>query len=665
MARSLNKAKKTKKEGRNSMAENIVFQILRSHLMEGELTPGAPIAIRVDQTLGHDLTGIMAGQTFLAVGADRVQTEASVFYCDHNTLCVSGENADDHLFLKTAAARFGVYFSKPGNGICHFLHCQRFARPGKVMLGADSHTPTSGALGMLAIGSGGLTVAEAALGQGFRMNVPKVMGVKLAGRLHPGVTAKDIALELLRQVSVKGGIGYIVEYCGDGVKELSISERQTIANMSIEIGATTGIFPSDERTREFLKAQRRESDYVPLQPEEGATYDKVVEIDLDRLEPLVAEPSMPDKVCTARKAEGVKPGSVFIGSCTNASYSDIARAACILKGHKVHKDIDCTVAPGSRQVLAQLIKDGVLADLVESGCRILECACGPCIGVGQVPPHNGISVRTSNRNFPGRCGSNDAYVYLASPETAAATAVTGHITDPRDLMDVSVLAKIQEPEAYIIDDSSLIAPEETADRHAVEVIKGPNISELPMRGPVRETIDAGIALKLGDNITTDDIIPAGASILKYISNIPEFAKYTFCYTDPDFVDRARRMGHSVIVGGENYGQGSSREHAAMLPMCLGVEAVIAKSYARIHKENLFNYGILPLIFEDPADYEKLQQGDRLVLENVPEGIRAGRLTVTVPERGLTLTAVLEASDYDKNLLLEGGALNHLAKLQKR
>ena len=473
------------------------------------------------------------------------------------------------------------------------------------------------------------------------------------------------ALELLRQVSVKGGIGYIVEYCGDGVKELSISERQTIANMSIEIGATTGIFPSDERTREFLKAQRRESDYVPLQPEEGATYDKVVEIDLDRLEPLVAEPSMPDKVCTARKAEGVKPGSVFIGSCTNASYSDIARAACILKGHKVHKDIDCTVAPGSRQVLAQLIKDGVLADLVESGCRILECACGPCIGVGQVPPHNGISVRTSNRNFPGRCGSNDAYVYLASPETAAATAVTGHITDPRDLMDVSVLAKIQEPEAYIIDDSSLIAPEETADRHAVEVIKGPNISELPMRGPVRETIDAGIVLKLGDNITTDDIIPAGASILKYISNIPEFAKYTFCYTDPDFVDRARRMGHSVIVGGENYGQGSSREHAAMLPMCLGVEVVIAKSYARIHKENLFNYGILPLIFEDPADYEKLQQGDRQVLENVPEGIRAGRLTVTVPERGLTLTAVLEASDYDKNLLLEGGALNHLAKLQKR
>lgn len=642
------------------MSDNIVYQILRSHLMEGELVPGNPITIRVDQTLGHDLTAIMAGQTFLAVGADKVQTEASVFYCDHNTLCVSSENADDHLFLKTAAERFGAYFSKPGNGICHFLHCQRFAKPGKVLLGADSHTPTSGALGMLAIGSGGLTVAEAALGQGFRMNAPKVMGVRLTGRLHPGVSAKDIALELLRQVSVKGGIGYVVEYFGDGVATLSISERQTIANMSIELGATTGIFPSDEATRIFLEAQNRGNDYMPLQAEDGAGYDKIVDIDLSALEPLVAEPSMPDKVRTARSVSNVRPGSVFIGSCTNASYSDIAKAARVLKGRKVNKDIDCTVAPGSRQVLAQLIQDGVLADLVESGCRILECACGPCIGIGQVPPHNGISVRTSNRNFPGRSGSNDAYVYLASPETVAATAVTGHITDPRDLMDVSVLSDIKEPEHYIVDDSSFITPADVPDRHTVTVVKGPNISDLPMRGPARGTIDAGVVLKLGDNVTTDDIIPGGSAILKYISNIPEFAKYIFCYTDPDFVRRAKELGHSIIVGGSNYGQGSSREHAAMLPMYLGVEAVLAKSFARIHKENLINYGLLPLQFEREDDYDQIQQGDQIMLDNVRESIQSGCFTVRVPARNISFPAVLRVSEQDKVLLLEGGALNHLA-----
>lgn len=642
------------------MSDNIVYQILRSHLMEGELVPGNPITIRVDQTLGHDLTAIMAGQTFLAVGADKVQTEASVFYCDHNTLCVSSENADDHLFLKTAAERFGAYYSKPGNGICHFLHCQRFAKPGKVLLGADSHTPTSGALGMLAIGSGGLTVAEAALGQGFRMNAPKVMGVRLTGRLHPGVSAKDIALELLRQVSVKGGIGYVVEYFGDGVATLSISERQTIANMSIELGATTGIFPSDEATRIFLEAQNRGNDYMPLQAEDGAGYDKIVDIDLSALEPLVAEPSMPDKVRTARSVSNVRPGSVFIGSCTNASYSDIAKAARVLKGRKVNKDIDCTVAPGSRQVLAQLIQDGVLADLVESGCRILECACGPCIGIGQVPPHNGISVRTSNRNFPGRSGSNDAYVYLASPETVAATAVTGHITDPRDLMDVSVLSDIKEPEHYIVDDSSFITPADVPDRHTVTVVKGPNISDLPMRGPARGTIDAGVVLKLGDNVTTDDIIPGGSAILKYISNIPEFAKYTFCYTDTDFVRRAKELGHSIIVGGSNYGQGSSREHAAMLPMYLGVEAVLAKSFARIHKENLINYGLLPLQFEREDDYDQIQQGDQIMLDNVRESIQSGCFTVRVPARNISFPAVLRVSEQDKVLLLEGGALNHLA-----
>lgn len=642
------------------MADTLVYKILRSHLMEGELTLGTPITISVDQTLGHDLTAIMAGQTFLAVGADKVKTEVSVFYSDHNVLCVSSENSDDHRFLKTAAARFGAYYSKPGNGICHFLHCQRFAKPGKVMLGADSHTPTSGALGMIAIGSGGLTVAEAALGQGFRMNAPKVLGVNLKGKLNPGVTAKDIALDLLRQLTVKGAIGCIMEFFGEGVATLSVSERQTIANMTIEMGATTGIFPSDEITKAFLEAQQRGEEYIPLAADEGCVYDKVVEVDLSALEPLVAEPSMPDKIKTARACQDIKPISVFIGSCTNASYSDIARAAAVLKGHKIHPDIDCTVAPGSRQVLAQLIKDGVIDDLVESGARILECACGPCIGVGQVPAFNTVSVRTSNRNFPGRCGTNDAGVYLASPETAAATAVTGHITDPRDLMDVSVLAEIQEPQTYIVDDSSFITPNDIPDRHAVEVVKGPNISDLPMRGPMRETIDAGVVIKLGDNITTDDIIPAGSSILKFIANIPEFAKYTFCYTDPEFVQRCRDLGHSVIVGGDNYGQGSSREHAAMLPMYLGIEAVIVKSYARIHKENLFNYGIIPLLFENDADYEKIEQGDALVIENVHEGIKSGKFTVSIPAKGISFPARLEASDHDKMLLLEGGALNHLA-----
>ena len=647
------------------MGKTIAQKIIASHLVSGDMTPGSEVALRIDQTLTQDATGTMAYLEFETMGIPRVKTEMSIAYVDHNTLQCGFENSDDHRYLQTVTAKHGVYFSRPGNGICHQVHLERFGKPGKTLIGSDSHTPTGGGIGMLAFGAGGLDVAVAMGGGAYYITMPKMYKVNLTGKLRPYVTAKDVSLELLRILSVKGGVGAIIEWGGEGIATLSVPERGTITNMGTELGATTSIFPSDEVTRKFLAAQGREEDYVPLSSDPDAEYDKIIDIDLGTLKPMIACPHSPDNVVAVETLKDVKVDQVCIGSCTNSSLYDMLKVAAMLKGKTIHPSVSLSVSPGSRQVLAQLIKDGVLADLVESGCRILECACGPCIGVGQVPPHNGISVRTANRNFPGRCGSNDAYVYLASPETAAATAVTGHITDPRDLMDVSVLAKIQEPEAYIIDDSSLIAPEETADRHAVEVIKGPNISELPMRGPVRETIDAGIVLKLGDNITTDDIIPAGASILKYISNIPEFAKYTFCYTDPDFVDRARRMGHSVIVGGENYGQGSSREHAAMLPMCLGVEAVIAKSYARIHKENLFNYGILPLIFEDPADYEKLQQGDRLVLENVPEGIQAGRLTVTVPERGLTLTAVLEASDYDKNLLLEGGALNHLAKLQKR
>lgn len=642
------------------MSKNIVFKILQDHLIEGQLKPGEQVTISVDQTLFSDLTGIMAGQVAMALPVNRFVTDPTVIYCDHNTLAVTGFNSDDHVFLRTVAARYGAIYSKPGNGICHFLHCQRFALPGKVLLGADSHTPTSGALGMLAIGSGGLTVAKAAFGEGFKLITPKVLGVELTGKRRPGVTAKDIALKILSLTTVKGGIGYIVEFFGDAISDLSVTERQTIANMSIEIGATTGVFPSDEVTKAFLKGQGREQDYIELSADEGCTYDKVISVDLSKLEPLVARPDMPDNVCTVKEAIDVIPNSVFIGSCTNASYSDLAKAAFVLKGHKVNKNIDCTIACGSRQVMSQLMKDGYLQDLIDAGCRILECACGPCIGVGQVPCHNGIAVRTSNRNFPGRSGNNSAVVYLVSPEVAAATMIAGHIASPEDYCDCNKLSSICEPEQYLIDDSGFIFPKEIADPENVEIIRGPNISDLPMRGPVATKIKAQVSLKLGDNVTTDDIIPGGSNILQYISNFPKFAEYTFCYTDPTFVKRCKEMKQNIIVGGDNYGQGSSREFAAMLPMLLGTEAVIAKNYARIHKENLFNYGILPLQFEKESDYELISQGDELEIENVEDSIKTGEFKIQCPSKGYKFSAKLIASDYDKNMLLRGGAMNLLA-----
>jgi len=621
--------------------------------------------MRVDQTLGHDLTGIMAGLILESVQADKVSTETSVFYCDHNTLATSTENADDHLYLKTVAQRFGVYFSKPGNGICHTLHLQRFGKPGKVLLGADSHTPTAGALGMLAIGSGGLSVAKSMVGEGFKLTTPKVLNIRLMGALRPGVSAKDIALEALRVLSVKGGTGYIAEYTGEGIKSLSIPQRATLTNMSIEMGATAGIFPSDQRTYDFLKAQGRQRDWVELLPDADAEYDKVLEINLDNLEPLVAKPHMPDLVVKAKEAGHVKPNSVFIGSCTNSSYSDIAKAAAILKGRKVHKDIDLTVAAGSRQVLQHLVKDGVLADLVAAGARILECACGPCIGMGQVPPVKGISVRTSNRNFKGRSGTNDAFVYLVSPETAAATALAGRITDPRDIADVNILRECLEPGPYLIDDSMIITPDEVKDNKKIEIIRGENIAPLPERGPLRNAIDATVVIKLGDNITTDDIIPGGTEILKYIANIPQFAEYTFCYTDATFVERAKKLGNSVIIGGENYGQGSSREHAALLPMFLGVEAVVAKSFARIHKENLINYGILPLLFKNKKDYERIDKDDRFRIDDVHEQVEKGDVRIRVVNKNIEFETELEASEFDKRLLRSGGASNYLrTKLKK-
>lgn len=641
------------------MGLNVTKKILKSHLLEGNMLPNEQITIKVDQTLGHDLTGIMAGQILESVGVEKVSTEASVFYCDHNVIAASSENTDDHMYLKTIAQRYGVHFSKPGNGICHFLHVQRFGKPGKVMLGADSHTPTSGALGMIAIGSGGLSVAKCMVGEGFKLTTPKVLNIKLTGELQPGVSAKDITLEALRILSVKGGIGYIIEFTGDGVKSLSIPQRCTIANMTIEMGATTGIFPSDEATFEFLKAQGREEDWVELLPDADVEYEKTIEIDLNTLEPLVAKPHMPDLVVTAREASEVKADSVFIGSCTNASYSDIVKAAKILKGKEVHKNIDLTVGPGSRQVFEQLLADGIIADLVESGARILECACGPCIGIGQVPHKNGVTVRTSNRNFMGRSGSNDAFVYLASPETAAATAITGRITDPRDVFDVSNLKDCVEPLTYKVDDCLIISPKDVEDPKSIEIIRGDNIVPLPERGTLKEKIEATAVLKLGDNITTDDIIPGGANILKYIANIPKFAEYTFCYTDPTFVQRAKELKHTIIIGGENYGQGSSREHAALLPMYLGVEAVFAKSYARIHKENLINYGILPLTFKNKDDYDKIDMNDVFVIDDVYAQADNREVKVRVTNKNIEFTAILDVSDFDKRVLKEGGALNYL------
>ncbi len=646
------------------MGLSITNKIITNHLLEGNMATNEEITIKVDQTLTHDLTGIMAGQVLEYLRVNKVATETSVIYCDHNILATSSENADDHMYLKTVAERFGIFFCKPGSGICHSLHPQRFAIPGKVMLGGDSHTPTSGAVGMLSIGSGGLTVAKSMVGEVFKLTMTKILNIRLMGKLKPGVSAKDIALEIMRRMSVKGGVGYIVEYTGDGIRGLSVPQRATIANMSIEIGATAGIFPSDQVTRDFLRAQNREQDWTELLPDVDAKYDKEVEINLNELEPLVAKPHMPDMVVKVKEIGDIRPKSIFIGSCTNSSYSDIAKAAKILKGKKVHKDIDLTVSAGSTQVLRQLARDGILTDLVEAGARILECACGPCIGMGQVPPLNGITVRTSNRNFKGRSGRNDAFVYLVSPETAAATAIIGKITDPRDVIDVSALMLCNEPETYEIDDCMIISPNDVKDNKKVKLICGENIVPLPERGPLRTTIQAAGVIKLGDNITSEDIIPASSEILKYIANTPKFAEYTFCYIDKTFVERAKKLENSVIIGGENYGQGSSREHAAQLPMFLGVEVVFAKSFARIHKENLVNYGILPLTFMDKDDYDKIDAGDLFRIDDVYQQVDRGMVKVRVVNKDLEIETRLEVSDFDKGQLKEGGALNYLRKKLK-
>ncbi|UZQ83462.1 aconitate hydratase [Thermoanaerobacter sp. RKWS2] len=638
---------------------NLTQKILSSHLVEGEMRKGQEIAIKIDQTLTQDSTGTMAYLQLEALGIDRVKTELSVAYIDHNTLQQGPENADDHRYIQTVAAKYGIYFSRPGNGICHQVHLERFGRPGKTLLGSDSHTPTAGGLGMLAIGAGGLDVALAMAGEPYRIIMPSIVNVRLTGKLRPWVSAKDVILELLRRLTVKGGVGKIFEYSGDGVKTLSVPERATIASMGAELGATTSIFPSDERTYEFLKAQGREDAFVPLAADEDAEYDEVIEINLDELEPLVALPHSPDNVVKVKNAGRPKVDQVAIGSCTNSSYADLMKVASILRGKVIPEHVSLVIAPGSRQVLNMLAKNGALSDLISAGARILESACGPCIGMGQAPATDAISIRTFNRNFYGRSGTKSASVYLVSPEVAAAAALTGYLIDPRELGEAPEVPYVEK---FEINDNMIIKPPE--DREKVEIIKGPNIKPFPLNTPLSD-IEKRVLIKVGDDITTDHIMPSNAKLLPLRSNIPELAKHCFEIIDENFSKRAMEWGGGIIVGGSNYGQGSSREHAALAPLQLGVKAVIAKSFARIHKANLINSGILPLTFVDEKDYEDIEVGDVLKIENAVEQVkRGGRITVKNQTKGTTFEVDLEVSDRNREVLIAGGMINYVKSKKK-
>ena len=636
------------------MGYNLAEKIIAAHLLTGTMEPGTEVGLRIDQTLTQDATGTMAYLEFEAMGIDRVRTERSVAYIDHNTLQSGFENADDHRYIQTVAKKHGIWFSRPGNGICHQVHLERFGVPGKTLIGSDSHTPTAGGLGMLAFGAGGLDVAVAMGGGAYYITMPRVIKVELVGALRPFVTAKDVSLELLRQLSVKGGVGKIIEWGGEGVKTLSVPERATITNMGTELGATTSIFPSDETTRTFLRAQGREKNYVNLEADPDAAYERVIVIDLSALEPLIACPHMPDRVVPVKSLKGTKVDQVCIGSCTNSSLYDMLKAAAMLKGRTIDPGVSMSVSPGSKQVLSMLADCGALSDILASGARLLECACGPCIGMGFSPNSGGVSLRTFNRNFEGRSGTRDAKVYLVSPETAVAAALTGEITDPRELglpaLEVSI------PEAFKIDDSAILAPAAPEDAETVEVLRGPNIKSVPAGKPLADSLTLPVSLKVGDNITTDHIMPAGAKILPYRSNVPKLSAFCFEVCDKDFSERAKALGESVIVGGSNYGQGSSREHAALVPLYLGVRAVIAKSFARIHAANLINAGILPLCFENPEDYERIAQGDTLAIGKVHEGLESGRFTLRVNGAELPLTGSF--SERQRKMLLAGGLLNY-------
>ncbi len=637
-------------------------KILSAHLVEGEMIKGTEIGLRIDQTLTQDATGTMAYLEFEAMGVPRVRTERSVAYIDHNTLQNGFMNMDDHRFIASVAKKHGIYFSRPGNGICHQVHLERFGVPGKTLIGSDSHTPTGGGIGMLAMGAGGMDVAVAMGGGTYYITCPKIVKAELTGKLQPWVSAKDVILEMLRRLSVKGGVGKIIEYTGDGVKTLSVPERATITNMGTELGATTSIFPSDEITYEFLKAQGREDAYTPLSADEDAVYDEIIKIDFSKLVPMAACPHSPDAVKTVEEIGRMKIDQVCIGSCTNSSLMDMLKVAHILKGKTVHPDVSLSIAPGSKQVLTMLAENGALADILAAGARVLESACGPCIGMGQSPNSGGISLRTFNRNFEGRSGTKDGQVYLVSPELAAVSAINGVLTDPREL---GQMPKFEMPEKFLINDNMIVEPAKESEMDGIEVLRGPNIKPFPISEPMQKDIAAGVSLKVGDNITTDHIMPAGAKILPLRSNIPEISKYCFAVCDESFHDRALEMGSSIIIGGSNYGQGSSREHAALAPLYLGVKAVITKSFARIHMANLINAGILPMTFANEGDYDKIEADDDLKIENIRDQIANGdKVVVKNITKNFEFECNISFSNRQKDMLYAGGLLNYTKNTNK-
>ena len=635
------------------MGLGVAEKIIYSHLISGTLNKGSEIALHIDQTLTQDATGTMAYLQFEAMGIDRVRTEKSVAYIDHNMLQSGFENADDHRYIQTVAKKHGIWFSRPGNGICHQVHLERMAVPGKTLIGSDSHTPTAGGLGMLAFGAGGLDVAVAMGGGAYYINMPEIVRVELTGKLRPFVTAKDVSLELLRRISVKGGVGKIMEWGGEGIKTLSVPERATITNMGTETGATTSVFPSDDNTLEFLKAQGREKDFVRCEADDDARYSEIITINLSELEPMIACPHQPDNVVKVSEVSGIKIDQVCIGSCTNSSLSDMLKCANMLKGRKISDSVSMSVSCGSKQVLSMLSDCGALSDILASGARLLECGCGPCIGMGFSPNSGGISLRSFNRNFEGRSGTRDARVYLVSPETACASALTGVITDPRTLGINSIIVPV--PGSFKTDDSAILEPALPEEAKTVAVIKGPNIKSVPVGERLPDTLSLPVALKVGDNVTTDHIMPAGSKILPFRSNIPKMSDFCFSVCDPAFPERARELGKSIIIGGVNYGQGSSREHAALVPLYLGVRAVIAKSFARIHRANLINAGILPLVFENASDYDLINEGDKPVITDIKNGLESGRIIMEL--NGKEITLLCELSERQRSILYAGGLLN--------
>lgn len=645
------------------MGKSLTRKIIESHYVKGSMVPGEEVFIKVDQTLTHDINAVMTYLAFEAIGLDRIRTECSVSYLDHNLLYVNNMTPDDHIYLQSAAEKFGVHVSRPGNGICHTVHVSRFGAPGKISMGGDSHTPHGGSIGMLCIGVGGMDVATAMTGVPMRLKMPRVVKVNLTGELKPGCNTKEIILEMLRRVTIKGGLGNVYEYVGPGVAKLEVPARATISNMGAELGATTSIFPADEQVHKFLKAQGREEAYVELLPDEDAEYDDCIEINLSELEPMISCPHQPDNVMPLKDVEKRKVQQVFIGSCTNASYADIAKAATVFKGHHVNENVSCTCAVASKQTYRELMRDGYVDILLQAGVRMLEIACGPCCAIGQTPATNGVAVRTSNRNFKGRAGNPTADIYLVSPESAAATAIMGTFASAEDVMgeDVKELAKIAEPEEYLIDDSMIIKPLPIEEAKKVEIVKGPNIKFLPIPEAPQQHLCVPVSLKTLDNVSTDDITPASAEFSSMRSNIPLMSQYCYHRYAPDFAARAKEMGRSIIVGGENYGQGSSREHAAINPMYLGVKAVIAKSIARIHKGNLVNHGIIPMLFADPSDYDKIDQEDELEFNNLLDQIPTRKVTVTDKTKGFDFEVNLDLSDNEVEVVLSGGQLAYLKK----